>query len=198
MYFDVSGFYIQYNNRIGTTLKVDSFTYQIVRYRTNVGNSSNQGVELFAELDWIKLVKKESKHKLSTFVNASYIQAYYQSPQLAYDGKRVEYVPNYICRTGATYAYKKLSFTLQYSYTSEQFSDATNSKTSTSGLYGLIPAYQIVDFSMHYVWKKFELNSGVNNLTNSSYFTRRAEGYPGPGIIPADPVNVYFTLAYKF
>ncbi|MCU0360122.1 MAG: TonB-dependent receptor, partial [Bacteroidia bacterium] len=180
LYFDVSVFYIQYNNRIGTTLKVDSMTYQIIRYRTNIGNSSNQGIEAFAELDWLRLFNKNSAHKLSTFINVSFINAYYKSQQSAYNGKRVEYVPNTILRSGITYMFKKFGFTVQYSQTSEQYSEATNAESSASGLYGIIPAYSILDISMHLHWKTFTLNSGLNNALNAKYFTRRTEGYPGP------------------
>jgi len=199
LYFDVSGFIIEYKNRIGTILTVDSMTYNIIRYRTNVSDSRNMGIETFAEIDWIKLFKKESKHKLSTFVNASYINAIYiNSKESAYKNKKVEYVPEMIVRTGITYAWNKLSLTAQYAYTSEQFSDATNSTTSPSGIYGNIPSYYVLDVSASYTWKQFGIFTGVNNLTNSIYFSRRAEGYPGPGIIPADPMNGYVTLQFKF
>ncbi len=198
LYFDINAFYIQYNNRIGTTLKVDSFTYQILRYRTNIGNSSNQGVEAFAELDWIRLFNKKAKHKLSTFANLSFINAFYRSSQSAFNGKRVEYVPQFIIRSGFSYTIKNFGLTLQYSHTTEQYSEATNAETSPSGLYGKIPAYSIVDFSLHQNWKKFTLNAGINNALNASYFTRRTEGYPGPGIIPADPMNVYLTFGFRF
>jgi len=198
LYFDVSVFLLQYNDRIGTALKVDTNTYQIVRFRTNIGNSRNLGVEAFAELDWIKLVRKNSKHKLSTFVNISFIDARYISSQIAYDNKIVEFVPKIIFRTGITYAYKKFGVTCQYSYTGEQFSDATNAPSSPSAIYGIIPAYSIIDLSANYTYKKVGIIAGVNNLANSKYFTRRAEGYPGPGIIPADPVNYYVTLRLKF
>ncbi len=198
LYFDISAFYIQYNDRIGTTLKVDSFSYQIIRYRTNIGTSHNQGIEAFVELDWVKLISKTSQHKLSTFVNLSMINAYYQSGQVVYNGNRVEYVPFTIIRTGFTYAYKSFGFTVQYSNTSEQYSEATNAESSSSGLYGIIPAYSVLDISSHYNWKKFQFNAGINNVLNEKYFTRRAEGYPGPGILPSDPINFYFTLGYKF
>jgi Fe(3+) dicitrate transport protein len=55
-----------------------------------------------------------------------------------------------------------------------------------------------MDLSASYTYKKFGLSGGVNNVLNTSYFTRRAEGYPGPGIIPADPLNLYVTLKYRF
>jgi Fe(3+) dicitrate transport protein len=38
----------------------------------------------------------------------------------------------------------------------------------------------------------------VNNLSDERYFTRRAGGYPGPGILPADGRNVYFSVGVKF
>lgn len=199
LYFDISGFMIQYNNRIGTVLKLDSNTYQIVRYRTNIGASQNMGVEAFAEVDWIRIFKKEAKHKLSTFVNVAYINAKYVDPkQTAYYNKKVEYVPDLIFRCGLTYAYKSFGLTYQYSYVSEQFSDATNAATSPSAIYGIIPEYAVMDVSANYTRKILGISAGVNNVSNEVYFTRRAEGYPGPGILPADPMNIYVTLRLKF
>ena len=36
------------------------------------------------------------------------------------------------------------------------------------------------------------------NLLDEYYFTNRATGYPGPGIIPSPNRNFYFMLEYKF
>jgi Fe(3+) dicitrate transport protein len=88
---------------------------------------------------------------------------------------------------------------LQYSYLSSQFSDSSNSiESNLSGVIGEIPAYSILDISLNYKLGRFKFESGVNNLLNNYYFTRRATGYPGPGIIPSPPRNYYFTLQYKF
>lgn len=199
LYFDLSFFFLSYENRIGTVLKVDTNTYQLVRYRTNISSSRNQGAEAVAEVDWIKLFNSNSKHKLSTFVNISFINALYlSSAESGYNNKKVEYVPDVIFRSGLTYGYQKFSFTLQHSYVSQQFSDATNAISSAAAIYGIIPAYSVMDFSAGYSWRIFGINAGVNNLTNSKYFTRRTEGYPGPGIMPGDPLNVYVTLRLKF
>jgi len=43
-----------------------------------------------------------------------------------------------------------------------------------------------------------KLEAGVNNLLDNKFFTRRATGYPGPGIIPSIPRNWYLTLQFKF
>lgn len=198
LYFDLSLFYLQYNDRIGTALKLDSTTFQIVRYRTNIADSRNIGFEGFAELDWLKLIHKNAKQKLSTFVNLSLIKANYVTPGSVYENNSVEFVPKIIFRTGITYSIKKFSVTFQYSYTDEQFSDATNAVSAPSSIYGLIPAYSITDLSASYTYKKIGINAGINNLLNAKYFTRRAEGYPGPGIIPADPINFYVTVRYTF
>jgi Fe(3+) dicitrate transport protein len=38
------------------------------------------------------------------------------------------------------------------------------------------------------------LESGINNLLNEKYFSRRITMYPGPGILPADGRTFYVTL----
>jgi Fe(3+) dicitrate transport protein len=80
-----------------------------------------------------------------------------------------------------------------------QFSDATNStQASLSGVIGEIPQYDILDVSLSYTYKKLKLETGINNVLDNAYFTRRATGYPGPGIIPSAPRNWYTTLQIKF
>ena len=70
-------------------------------------------------------------------------------------------------------------------------------KGNLSGVIGEIPAYGLLDFSISYKLKKISLESGINNFLNEQYFTRRATGYPGPGIIPSPPRNIYLTLQLK-
>lgn len=198
LYIDFSVYYLRYNDRIGTVLKEDELTYVLYRYRTNISDSRNIGAECFAEIDLIKLYNKQSKHKFSYFVNASYTDArYISSQQSGFNNKLVELVPVSIIRSGLTYKYKNFSTTVQGSYTAEQFADASNSKFSTNAITGIIPAYTICDFSAQYTYKMFNFSAGINNFLNAVYFTRRAEGYPGPGILPSDPRNFYVTLQLK-
>lgn len=198
LYVDFSVYYLRYNNRIGSVLQVDESTYVLYRYRTSISDSRNIGAECFAELDMIKLFNKQAKHKLSLFVNASYTDArYISSQQKGFNNKLVELVPQTILRSGLTYKYKHFSTTVQGSYTAEQFADASNSKFSTNAITGIIPAYTICDFSAQYTYKMFNLSAGINNFLNEIYFTRRADGYPGPGILPSDPRNFYVTLQVK-
>ena len=82
---------------------------------------------------------------------------------------------------------------------SQQYTDASNSvKSNLSGVIGIIPSYDILDVAFSYKYKNVKIESGINNLLDTSYFTRRATGYPGPGIIPSPPRNFYATLEFKF
>ena len=80
---------------------------------------------------------------------------------------------------------------------SKQYSDATNAEITPTAVDGAVPAYKVMDFSASYNWKWFTLSGSVNNVLNERYFTRRADGYPGPGILPSDPRGYYVTLQVK-
>lgn len=197
--FDVSLFMISYNNRIGADLRLDSNTYVVYRYRTNIADSRNMGVEVFAELDLLKLFSStKSKSMLSVFTNCSFINAhYFNSSEAAFNDKKVELVPAFTNKSGITFKRKNFQATYQFSYTGKQFSDATNAEFSANGVYGIIPAYYVMDFSLNYAWNRFNFSGGLNNITNNKYFTRRAESYPGPGIIPSDGRSFYVTVGVK-
>ena len=61
-----------------------------------------------------------------------------------------------------------------------------------------IPAYAVLDWSASYKLNNYAIKLGTNNLTNKSYFTRRTDEYPGPGIIPAVGRSFYVGLTAKF
>ena len=94
--------------------------------------------------------------------------------------------------------YKNIFLSIQLTKLGNQFSDASNATSSNlSGVIGEIPEYQVIDFVLNYSFKKFKIETGINNMGNEIYFTRRATGYPGPGIIPSPPRNYYLTLQYQ-
>lgn len=194
--YDVSLFYLKYNNRIGFVQQVDSVLYKTYRYRTNISASTTIGMESVIEVDWFRLGSKiNTKRSFKTFVNLAVIDGKYtNSKETAFEGKKVELVPNITAKVGATLILNKLKLSSQYSYTSEQFTDASNSTFDPNAVSGIIPSYHIVDFSAKYTWTKFFVEGNINNILNTSYFTRRASGYPGPGIIPADPRAFYLTI----
>jgi Fe(3+) dicitrate transport protein len=198
--YDVSLFFINYNNRIGSVQAVDPISFNIYRLRTNVSQSRNLGLESFAELELLHFFDPNlTDTKLSLFTNLALINArYVNSKEPAFENKKVELAPDVIFKTGLSFKHKRFSASYQVGYTSSQFSDATNATVSTDAITGLIPAYTVMDISAEYKLSKiFTLQGSVNNLANARYFTRRADSYPGPGIIPADARGYFLTLQVK-
>lgn len=193
---DVSGFFLAYQNKIGEVLAEDPEMFRVYRFRTNISDALTWGLESFAEVDLVNMVKRDkSNSSLLVFGNLTLMNAYYTgSKEEAFYHKRVEQVPARMLRTGATYQYKELGISWQYSYTSEQFTDATNTISSANAIHGIIPAFGVMDASINYQKSWLSLSAGINNLLNNYYFTRRAAGYPGPGVIPADGRNWFVTL----
>jgi Fe(3+) dicitrate transport protein len=192
---DFSLFYLRYNDRIGVLLPAGS----TLLLRTNVGDSRHIGLESFAEFDLLKMTGGgHDETRLSLFTNLSLIDAQYiRSEDSAIKGRSVEYVPEVMLRVGVNLNWKGFKATYQYSHLSDQYADATNSVFNPTALTGRIPSYQVMDFSLEYTYKRYKGSFGVNNLGNELYFTRRAEAYPGPGIIPATPRSFYLSLGLR-
>ena len=200
LYFDASIYTLFYNNRIGTRLTTDTVWFKPIQYRTNISQSRTIGFEMMIEADWLKLLSiNDNENKLSTFINFSYNSAnYINSDILAFKNKKVELVPPIVLKTGFSFSKEKYSLSYQFSYTKEHFSDATNSENQVSNaVVGLIYSYFTMDISCKIIYKSIQLETGINNLSNEIYFTRRATGYPGPGIIPSMTRNFYLCLQIK-
>jgi len=137
---------------------------------------------------------------LNFFANISVIDArYVNSENPAIDGNEVELVPPFSLKSGFSYALNRLKLSYQFSYTQRHFTDATNVEITPSAIEGEIPSYYVMDLSGSYTFTDhLGLEAGINNLTNNIYFTRRASGYPGPGIIPSDGRSFYITLKGRF
>lgn len=205
--FDVSGFVLLYDNRIGSIDKIDESTFIPYRYRTNISEAVIKGVESTLELDvWKMLFSDTSKISLTTFFNFSVIDArYVNSQSSAIDNKLVEFVPPINFKTGVTFGTKQFAISYQYTFVQEHYTDATNAGKAADGslvfvptaIIGTIPSYSVMDLSFRYTYNILQFEFGANNLTNTLYFTRRATGYPGPGIIPSTVRNYYFTLQVK-
>lgn len=192
--YDISVFYLAYNNRIGRIIHEEKL------FRTNIGDSRTIGLEAFVETDLLKCISSEAKDQhLNWFINTSLMEGkYIRSRETNYVGNHIEFVPAVNLKTGLLYQWKSFKSSLQFTYMGEQFSDATNTFFHPIAVMGIIPAYHVLDLSLSYTYHFMTFETGANNLTNNIYFTRRAEGYPGPGIIPSDPRNYYFTLQLKF
>jgi Fe(3+) dicitrate transport protein len=198
--FDISTFYLQYNNRIGTvTVAATPASYRLI---TNVGNSISKGFEGYAEMNMLRAFSKTKNADLIVFASYGYTDATYNGDykDAATKGKKLENAPQHILRSGITGGYKTFLITAQLSHVSKTFSDANNTETpSFNGNTGLIPAYTVGDVTASYkLLKSYSIKAGINNVTNTIYFTRRAGGYPGPGALPADGRNFFISVAAKF
>ncbi|NRA47524.1 MAG: TonB-dependent receptor [Phaeodactylibacter sp.] len=196
--FDVSGFYLRYNDRIGLAEIVvpDPVVIErLVAFRTNIGDARIYGLESFVEADlWKLFIDQDSPWSALAFVNFSYLDGTYVSGQRQFIGNDVELIPPVSVKTGLTVRRGGFSASYLVSHVHAHFSDATNAEIVANATRGIIPTYTVMDFSTSYEWKRYRLQAGINNLTNTSYFTRRATGYPGPGIIPAEPRRLYIGL----
>ena len=201
--YDVSLFHLSYEDRIGTVLRTEpnpqfnNLVDRTFRFRTNIANARIYGIESFAEVDLYKVfVDPASPTRVSLFSNLALISAVYaESEQQGVEGNEVELVPNVNFKSGLTVGTEGLEVTYQFSYVGEHFSDASNAFRVPTAIEGVIPAYHVMDLSAKYTIGRYQLEAGSNNLTDHHYFTRRATGYPGPGIIPAEGRSVYATLS---
>lgn len=193
---DASLFYLAYNNRIGEVVKTDPVTGLDYAYRTNIASSVHKGIETYIEFNILKCLNQRSKQGLSFFNSFAYIDAKYTSGE--FKGNRVETAAKEIERAGVIFNNTHFSSTFQVNYVGDAYGDATNVKVSDNPIAGYIPAYTVLDFSTTYKINNYEIKCGVNNLTDKSYFTRRTDEYPGPGIIPAIGRSFYLGFAAKF
>lgn len=194
--FDVSFFYLNYDNRVGRIEKTDD-EGETYSFRTNTGSSRHKGIEAYTELNISKFLFPNAKlGKLSIYNSIALIDAKYNKGD--YTGNRVEYAPKIVERVGLNYYYKGFAVNAQYSYQSKVYGDAANTEFSEDALVGIIPAYNVADLSASYKWSQYKVSLGVNNLANKEYFTLRTDEYPGPGIIPSTGRMFYAGFALTF
>lgn len=202
--YDASVYGLYYNDKIGEYLTQVANAASLVRFRDNIGTAFTYGFESL--IDWNvgnTFFQNNENFIWNLFSNVAITDSKYLKSDVAnVEGNKVEFVPNYNIKLGTGIGYKNFLTSVQFSYVSSQFTNAENNKTdvndNTYGIFGEIPSYNVVDFSASYKWKNFKLEAGINNVLNNWYFTRRATGYPGPGIIPSEPRVFYTTLEIKF
>lgn len=211
LYLDANIFYIQYANRIGTlALESEVGTRQ---FRTNIGESVSKGIEYLVEVNPCKLIGKTEcpSFNASIFASGAFQDARYTNlPKTTavdgivttknLEGNFVEYAPRYNFRTGLNIKWKIVAISAQISHSAEVFASADNTlEPSANATDGLIPAYTVADLNFGITpFEHFELKAGINNVADARYFTRRAGGYPGPGILPAEARNLWVSVGYSF
>ena len=198
--YDVGIFFLSYQDRLGVILREVS-DIQEERFRGNIGDAKTYGIESFMDWNIAETFFADKNIRLNHFVNLALTNSEYtSSEENNVEGNKVEFIPEINLKTGLGFGYKNFLGSLQYTYLSKQYTDATNSERdfeSQSGIIGEIPSYDILDLSISYSVGIFKLETGINNVLDSSYFTRRATGYPGPGILPSQPRTWYATFQVK-
>lgn len=205
--YDVSTFFLYYGDRIGEYYRENpDYPGTFHRYRDNIGNAVSYGVEGSGTADLSFITRHlHPDFQAQCFANAAITGSRYLDSKGGYNSKghQIEFVPLYNIKGGVNLSFKRLDASLQASYMSFQYTDATNEPMDPNdavyGIYGAIPGYCVVDCTLGYRLTDYaRMNLSLQNIGNQIYMTRRATGYPGPGIIPSAPFNVMFTLQLHF
>jgi Fe(3+) dicitrate transport protein len=215
--FDLSLFYLSYNNRIGGVRQFinNDPSQGTFLFRTNLGETVNKGIEGFANLNITRLFEIERPYgNLDFFASVSFIDSRYTdfrifsasgtAPNVSItetnlSGNRVENAPRYIHNFGLSWSNNSISTTVQYRMSGRIFTDANNTNTpSANGITGILDDYRVFDLSTEYKFlKNYNIRAGINNLFDEEYATRRAGGYPGPGVLPGEGRTFYISIGAK-
>ncbi len=199
--WDVGVFRIQYNNRMGSQAQYDENDVFYL-YRTNIGNSITDGIELFTEYELGKVMRTSfSIFTATSFMDGRYTNAQIRSGDANVDvtGNKLESVPDVITRNGISMRARRASVSVLYSYVGDSFADALNTVTpSANGAVGLVPGYGLLDINSTFlILDQITLRVNVNNVTNKQYFTKRPSFYPGPGIWSSDGRSLVVSIGFK-
>jgi len=198
--WELTAFYVAYNGRIGQVLRADQPPlYNDYRFRSNISDARNIGLEAFGEVDILRLFgHQQTATRWTWFVNAALVDArYVNTDDASVRNKKVEMAPPLMLRSGTSLQSGPWRAAFQAGYIATHYSDATNAERSSTAVEGRIPAYLVADISISYQWRRLRLEGSCNNLLDARYFTRRAESYPGPGIIPSDGRGIYVTFGVR-
>ena len=194
---ELSLYHIRYNDKIGLILRADSGTNIEYRFRTNIADAYIYGIEWSGELNVLPVFAVDWLDGWNLMANVSYTRAKYDSSDRSINGNEVEQVPNLIVRLSQNLKFRSHHLAFNWSFTNRHFTDASNAKFTSNAINGEIPAYAVMDLSYNYAISNYwAMSVDIKNVTDKRYFTRRAESYPGPGIIPASPRMIYLGISF--
>jgi Fe(3+) dicitrate transport protein len=186
-HYELTAFQMDFSNQIVNQAASSGVT------QTNAGQTLNQGLE--------GLLMMELGQGWSSDANFTYLPtAKYNSNRTGSTdniyGNRLPYAPELTTNLGLAYKRDALTTRLSGSYVSSQFSDAVNTVTEdSSGRYGRIPSYVVVNLSARYQLNpKTSLFAAVRNLGDKKYIASRNPD----GIFPGAVRNFEVGMSYKF
>jgi Fe(3+) dicitrate transport protein len=200
--WDITLFQLLYRNRIGSLQMTDEKGETYI-WKTNIGDSRNNGLEAYAEYQ----LMKNRRLQLSAFTATALMDAVYVNGKLRrqnrneeISGNRLEGVPTLTSRNGINFHAGKWHGFLQYSYVSESYSDPFNTREPVpTGAAGIVPAYRLIDAGVSFqATGKIQIRLNINNLTNEQYFTKRPVIYPGAGVWNSDGRSWIATVTMNF
>ena len=183
--WDMSLFYLEFNNQIGTLAGVIQ----------NVGDSVHQGFEASVQMDLVgwsdEVYNRDLASRVgafSLFYNMMLLDAEFKSGPAI--GNTPQFAPDYLIRAGVVWDYSPRT-RIQFSGTtiSDHFGDDGN-----SALF-FMPSYTVCDVSTEFqIYESLSVVAGVNNVFDEFYTAR----IRSDGIDPADGRNYYLggRLAY--
>ena len=202
--WDVTAFSMRYNNRLGSLAQYEGTLDTFVLFRTNIGDSRTNGLELFVEYRF----QLSDQVTASLFTSTAYLDARYLGDSIRINkdhnasikGKRVESVPEWISRNGVNVRYKGLSVSVLYSYTADSYANPLNTEVpSADGAVGRVPAYGLLDVNATFhASNRLTLRLNCNNVTDRQYFTKRPALYPGAGVWPSDGRSINASVGLTF
>ena len=121
---------------------------------------------------------RDITNKLKFSSNSSYIHSYVTKG--TFKGNQTPYVPNWTANLSFLYDFnKKTSGSLAYKYFGKTRSGNDDGYTLAKS-----KSYQLTDLNLSYNFKKFTLNTYVNNVLNEKYYTNLIKGAAGAYVYP--------------
>jgi Fe(3+) dicitrate transport protein len=191
--WDISGFFIDYQDRFGSTSTPGPGAVTTVR---NVGQSRNWGIDFAGEVDLIALAAgKQAESATKRFGNLAFHVAYewlnasfVDGPV---DGLEPQYAPEHLLRFGLTYRWRdRFKVSLLRTYVSQHYANDNNSPEFS------IPSYSVTDLIAEAKVYKDNVTvlAGINNLFDQGYYSR----IRGNGIDPAYGRNFYVGVRFNY
>ncbi|MEI6485665.1 MAG: TonB-dependent receptor [Sphingomonadales bacterium] len=190
LFYDVSLFWIEFNNRIETRRLNATDVINV-----NTGNTRHRGLEGAVSYDFI--AGRKTDRQLTAFLNLSLLDAVFTaSDNLAQIGKRPAFAPDLTLKAGITWRQTgryAVSLTAT-SVSSQYFQDSNLPGGSGAGFVpARIPAYQVADFNAEWtVMPHIRLQFGVQNLFDARYYARVFQ----TGIEPAVGRKLFAGLSF--
>lgn len=182
-------FNIRFDNQIQQVPGITPPTFR------NIGETKHDGIETAIDYTFDKAGMFSG---LGIFANYTYVRALQKSGPTV--GNDVPFYSRHTDTIGMRYLVGQWGFNLASTHQSRQFSDNANTiAESANGGVGEIPGFRVwnaqVSWKMPDV-KGFDVEAGVNNLTDKRYYTRNIDSNLGRMV--GAPRTVYVQARYAF